>query len=143
MILQYFLYICNNCLCMFDNFLTHTCPHFAHTLFFCKKIIYNSPHTKSRSPRAAFWTAHTFFLLWIYLFPPTAIQGNFSLTGKVVSRSFKLYLFFFFLLSGSWSRETAPTNCLRAALFSIRKEKVDKLSFTPSACPPRPLRHGR
>ena len=134
MILQYFLYICKNCLCMFDNFLAHTCPHFAHTLFFCKKIIYNSPHTKSCSFRAAFRTADTFFLLWIYLFPPTAIQGYFSLTGKVVSRSFNISLFFLFLL-------------LFLISFRVRKEreKEDNAVFTPapSTGPPRPLRPGR
>jgi len=58
---------------------------------------------------------------------PKALQGE-----KILARLnqpytvfiFKLYLFFFLLIDkGSWSRETAPTNCLRAALFSIRKEK--------------------
>ncbi len=36
---------------------------------------------------------------------------------------FYIWLFFLFLHSGSWSRDAAPTNCLRAALFSRRKRK--------------------
>jgi len=55
--------------------------------------------------------------------PDHPLMYFFPCGKKGLGKVFILSLFFLFLLSGSWSRETAPTNCLRAALFSRRKRK--------------------